>query len=120
MHDLPLSNLLLIPRVIHIEYGEQFIIIDLIINKNLRCFKGHFDDAPVVAGVVQLDWAILFAQKYLVLQGKTHKISALKFQKLMQPQMEIQLVLTKLSENKFSFKYSANDIVFSSAKVEMC
>ena len=119
MHDVPLNNLPLMPSVLNLVQDEQQTIIDLLIDEDLRCFQGHFDDAPVVAGVVQLDWAVLFAQQHFFPTSKVGKVGSLKFQKLMLPKMKVQLVINKISDTKFSFKYSADDANFSSAKVEM-
>jgi len=119
MKSIPLNSLPTIPSVIHVKHSDNQVVVELMINENLRCFQGHFDGSPVVAGVVQLDWAVLFAKQYLSFQGENIKISALKFQKLMLPKMKVNLKLIQQSETKFTFEYSNDDVIFSSAKIEI-
>ncbi|MCW8833323.1 MAG: thioester dehydrase [Colwellia sp.] len=108
-----------LPAINAIEQQNDKALINLTINADLRCFKGHFDDAAVVPGVVQLDWAIAFARKYLSLQGDVLDVSVLKFQKLLLPNMTVQLEIVKKSANKFTFSYFCAEDKFSSARVEL-
>ena len=109
----------LLPSITAIERTSDSVILDLTINAQLRCFKGHFDDVAVVPGVVQLDWAIAFAREYLAMPGDVLNISVLKFQKLLLPEMKVQLVIDKKSSEKFSFCYFKDDDKFASARVEL-
>ncbi|NQZ28153.1 MAG: thioester dehydrase [Colwellia sp.] len=107
----------LLPSITAIERTSDSVILDLKINAQLRCFKGHFDDVAVVPGVVQLDWAITFAREYLAMSGDVLNISVLKFQKLLLPEMQVQLVIEKKHSEKFSFCYFKDDDKFASARV---
>mgnify|MGYP000037547630 CR=1 FL=1 len=109
----------LLPSINSIEQHSESVLLNLTINADLRCFKGHFDDVAVVPGVVQLDWAIFFAREYLLMQGDVQDVSVLKFQKLLLPDMKVQLEIVKKSPKKFTFNYSMNDAKFSSARVEL-
>jgi len=109
----------LLPSINSIEQHSESVLLNLTINADLRCFKGHFDDVAVVPGVVQLDWAILFAREYLLMHGDVQDVSVLKFQKLLLPDMKVQLEIVKKSSKKFTFNYSMNDAKFSSARVEL-
>ena len=109
----------LLPSITAIEHKTDSVLLDLTINAELRCFKGHFDDFAVVPGVVQLDWAIAFAREYLAMPGDVLNISVLKFQKLLLPEMKVQLVIDKKSSEKFSFCYFKDDDKFASARVEL-
>ncbi len=108
----------LLPSINTIAQHENSVLLSLIINSDLRCFKGHFDDVAVVPGVVQLDWAIAFAKEYLSMQGDVQDVSVLKFQKLLLPDMNVQLEIVRKSPQKFSFSYYLHDDKFSSARVE--
>jgi len=101
-----------------VQHSES-VLLDLTINADLRCFKGHFDDVSVVPGVVQLDWAVVFAREYLAMQGDVFDVSVLKFQKLLLPEIKVQLEIVKKSPKKFTFNYSSGDDKFSSARVEL-
>jgi len=108
-----------LPSITAIERNSDNVLLNLTINANLRCFKGHFDDVAVVPGVVQLDWAVTFAREYLAMQGDVLEVSVLKFQKLLFPEMKVQLEIIKKTAKKFTFRYYMADDKFSSARVEL-
>jgi len=105
------------PTINKIERSETNVTLHLFIDEQLRCFKGHFDGSPVTPGVVQLAWAINYAQIYLGLNGSVKDIGVLKFQKILLPNTHVQLELIKKSEQKFTFHYSEADASFSSGRV---
>lgn len=102
-----------------VEQDNDKVVLSLIINADLRCFKGHFDDAAIVPGVVQLHWVMTFAQEYLSMHGDVQNVSALKFQNLLLPAMEVHLEIIKKSPTKLTFSYYLDDDKFSSARVEL-
>ncbi len=95
----------ILPTIIDVEEETDKVLLTLTINAKLRCFRGHFDDAAIVPGVVQLDWAITFAKEYLSMQGDVLDVSVLKFQKLLFPDKQVQLQMIKKSSTKFTFSY---------------
>ena len=109
----------LLPSITAIEQNNDEVLLKLIMNADLKCFQGHFDDVAVVPGVVQLDWAITFAREYLAMQGDVVDISVLKFQQLLLPEMNVQLKIIKKTAQKFTFNYYLADDKFSSARVEL-
>ncbi len=109
----------ILPSINSIEQHDNKVLLSLTVEADLRCFIGHFDDAAVVPGVVQLDWAVDFAREYLRMQGNVIDVSVLKFQKLLLPEMRIQLEMIKKSQQKFTFSYFMDDDKFSSARVEL-
>lgn len=108
-----------LPSINTIEQCSDSVILSLTINADLKCFQGHFDDAAVTPGVVQLDWAIIFARQYLSMQGDVKNVSALKFQKLLLPDTEVKLEIIKKSPTKLVFNYSSTTDKYSSARVEL-
>jgi len=65
----------------------------LVVPPDLTYFDGHFAGAPVVAGVVQIKWAIDLASRYLGVMGPFAGFEALKFQQVMQPEQRVVLAL---------------------------
>ncbi|RHW75790.1 thioester dehydrase [Colwellia sp. RSH04] len=108
-----------LPTITQVEQETDKLVLALTIDAELRCFKGHFDDAAIVPGVVQLDWAVTFAKTYLTMQGDVQDVGVLKFQNLLLPNTQVQLEIIKKSSAKFTFSYTAEDEKYSSARVEL-
>lgn len=76
------------------------------IAKELSYFQGHFPNAPILPGVVQLDWAYELGLQYLaVSQSAIKEVQILKYQYVIQPDMDITLKLEKKTDHKFTFQY---------------
>jgi len=55
------------------------------IPSNLGCVEGHFPDAPVVPGFVQLGWAIDAARTLVGGDAAPSRIESLKFKEIVRP-----------------------------------
>ncbi|QFI36998.1 hypothetical protein FR932_03725 [Moritella marina ATCC 15381] len=89
--------------------SEDCAILTLHIPTDLDYFKGHFDQAPILAGVVQLHWAAELAQQYLdIAATDVMDIQVLKFQEMILPGHEVVLTLTKKSPEKVLFSYQSS------------
>lgn len=89
---------------VHAATGAE---VDLVVPADLRYFRGHFPGAPVVPGVVQIKWAILFARKLLQAGGEFAGMKAVKFLEVMQPGTTATLKLDYSRVNgelRFSFE----------------
>jgi 3-hydroxymyristoyl/3-hydroxydecanoyl-(acyl carrier protein) dehydratase len=73
--------------------GANNIVLELHIPDNLLYFDGHFDTAPILPGVVQLNWAIGFGRQYFDLPPVFAAVHALKFQKIVTPNSTVTLEL---------------------------
>lgn len=65
-----------------LEQEPERVLLEIIVPKDLLYFEGHFPIAPVLPGVVQVDWAIHFGRQYFALPAKFCGIQALKFQQV--------------------------------------
>jgi 3-hydroxymyristoyl/3-hydroxydecanoyl-(acyl carrier protein) dehydratase len=87
------------------------------IPRNLAYFAGHFPGVAIVAGVVQLHWAIQFAAELFQTPKFIAQGNQIKFRKLMQPEDEICLVLEHLPEKRtIIYNYTAGEKTYSSGK----
>lgn len=85
---------------------------------DLEYFAGHFDGAPVVAGVVQVKWAIEAAQRHLGASGALVSMEALKFQRVLLPGAVATLTLKWVAADcKLYFAYDSADARVSSGRV---
>ncbi len=67
--------------------------LNLIVPPDLACFSGHFPKAPVLPGVVQVDWAMKLGQRLLNLPPRFAGMEVLKFQQLVRPGDRLRLTL---------------------------
>ncbi|NRA39613.1 MAG: AMP-binding protein, partial [Planctomycetes bacterium] len=101
----------------YIEDGQS-IQVSLHMPRNLIYFIGHFSKAAVLPGVVQIHWAQYYAQKYFSISGKFLRLEAIKFQRIIQAEQDIQLHLQFIEEkNKLLFHYESDQVRYSSGRI---
>ena len=106
------------PIVLEQRVAPPTAELKLEIPAELEYLKGHFRGAPIVAGVVQVKWAIEFARRHLEAGGELLGLDALKFQQLMRPGAVVTLRLEwEASAAKLRFSYSSGDARFSSGRI---
>ena len=85
---------------------------------DLVYFSGHFPKAPVVPGVVQIDWAQQLAAMHLGLRGVFQGMEVIKFQQLLRPGDRVCLDLRfDQAKRKLYFKFSAETCVYASSRI---
>tara|TARA_R110002050_G_scaffold82872_2_gene176978 strand:- start:2250 stop:2585 length:336 start_codon:yes stop_codon:yes gene_type:complete len=106
------------PEIDHIERHEDTLTLSLSISEDVYYFAGHFPNAPILAGVVQVHWALHYLNEHFAMKISDYKaIDALKFQVIIAPNSQVKLCLKKINEHKFSFSYSSENGSHSSARV---
>ena len=84
------------------------------IQPELRCFEGHFDAAPVLAGVVQIDWVMALASRTLEQQLVFRGLQSVKFLKLIRPPLRVTLSIECQPERGLlKFSYRAGEASYS-------
>jgi 3-hydroxymyristoyl/3-hydroxydecanoyl-(acyl carrier protein) dehydratase len=92
--------------------------IDIVVPPDLRYFDGHFPDAPVVPGIVQIKWAVELARRYLGTGLGFGGMEALKFRRAMTPGTRATLALEYTeSSGKLRFAFASADVRYSSGRV---
>ena len=105
------------PNVITKEQLSSEADISLFIPENLDYFKGHFPQAPILPGVVQLEWAVMYAKEMFNIECDVKDIEVLKFQVVIEPGQNLDLQLTQKSEYKVAFSYSSNKGKHASGRI---
>lgn len=88
------------------------------ITADLNCFEGHFPDAPVLAGVVQLDWVVKLCRQYYPDLVEVTSVEVLKFQRIVTAGEQLTLVLQRKSVDTLLFNYSAANHQVSSGRLK--
>ena len=85
---------------------------------DLDYFRGHFPGVPIVAGVVQIKWALAFAQSRLGVGGEFAGMEGLKFQRVMTPGVAVTLALEyDADEGELRFSFRSGDVRYSSGRL---
>ncbi|KZN48617.1 hypothetical protein [Pseudoalteromonas luteoviolacea] len=104
-----MNNLITNPEVINVIKEASTVTLSLQITEHITYFQGHFPDAPILAGVVQLDWAISYAREMFDLtEREVEEVQVLKFQNVIVPNSLITLRLVKKSPSKIVFEYESD------------
>ena len=82
------------PLATTIEQDAGRVLLGLGVPASLAYFDGHFRQAPILPGVVQVDWAIHYARAHFALAPAFRGINALKFQQVIRPDAPLFLELS--------------------------
>ena len=89
-----------------IEKEGQRALFELTAPHDLLYFDGHFPNAPILPGVAQVDWAVMFSRECFELPPVFRSIHALKFQQVIRPESAFSLeLLHDAAKGCVSFKY---------------
>ncbi|SFW52355.1 MULTISPECIES: acyl-CoA synthetase family protein [Pseudomonas] len=92
--------------------------LQLVVPPDLAYFSGHFPTAPVLPGVVQVDWALSIGRQLLNLPPRFVGMEVLKFQQLVRPGDDLQLHLRFDRERgKLYFAYRNATAACSSGRI---
>ncbi|MFC5474836.1 AMP-binding protein [Paraherbaspirillum soli] len=92
-NPVPAATPITKPNTRLLEQDQACVVLELSVPPELLYFNGHFDGAPILPGVVQTDWAIAYGRAYFALPPRFLGMHALKFQRVIQPGMVVQLEL---------------------------
>ncbi|MFT4174616.1 MAG: AMP-binding protein [Rhodocyclaceae bacterium] len=114
------------PGLTVITRNDTDVQLHWLIPEDLVYFDGHFPTAPVLAGVVQLDWVIHYGRAFFPLPPNFRRVDALKFQRVIQPGYTLRVALTfdakagtlgfKISSPDGARGYSSGRVVFGEAE----
>ena len=103
----------------------QQLAITLRLDPDLFWFRGHFAVQPLLPGVAQLDWVMLYASELLAPGWRFHSIPQVKFQAPLLPATTVTLTLDWQEERQLlTFRYQRHDgdarHTASSGKIRLC
>lgn len=98
------------PIIVSHEVRPPLADFELTVPGDLYYLRGHFPEAPIVPGVVQIHWAILLANRCLTLEPRFLGVESLKFHRVITPVATLSLTLSYANESaKLTFCYSSKD-----------
>ncbi len=87
------------------DFPKHRLLLD--ISPELVWFQGHFPGNPVLAGVVQLHWAVAVSLALFGFNEVPVEIKRLKFKSIVIPPRTLELSLEKTSENEVQFEFNS-------------
>jgi hypothetical protein len=96
------------PLIARETASEGAVKLELDIHPELEAFRGHFPQAPLLPGVVQVDWAIREGARRFGPLGTFRGLKSLKFQRPISPGMRVILTLSHLpAKGDLAFAYDS-------------
>jgi|SRR6056297_1433802 len=108
------------PKIMNTKpLSETNITLELCILEDIVYFSGHFPNQPILPGIVQLDWALHYANEYLCInKEKFRHIQQMKFTQVIPPNTKLFLDI-RLESEILSFKYYHKNTVYSLGKLRI-
>lgn len=105
-------------REIRLIDGKIELAIHLL--PSLIYFRGHFPGFAIFPGVVQVDWAMLLARRYLGMPAGAARAMRVKFAKPIRPSADLTLALDYDRADKLlHFEYRDRDYTYGSGRIEL-
>ncbi|STQ91328.1 AMP-binding protein [Iodobacter fluviatilis] len=108
------------PEARLLERSKDAALLSIEVNASSPFFDGHFNTAPILPGVAQLEWALCLARELFELPAAFLRMEVLKFQQLIRPGSQIQLELKTLSkdtETMLTFKFLSTTGTHASGRI---
>ena len=100
------------------KFDEVSLDIDVL--AELEAFRGHFPGHPILPGVVQVDWALRFANLHLAVEDAVAKDFQVKFRNVIFPGKPLTLILQfDKAKRKLSFEYKSGENIMSSGQIRL-
>ena len=106
------------PQVVRQSISNDLLVMECFIPAELVYFDGHFDDQPILPGIVQVHWAEAYGRQFLAVAGRFIRLEVIKFQKVIAPNSTLTITLKYDSvDQKLTFQYGSDLGVHSSGRI---
>ncbi len=87
--------------------------------RDLDCFAGHFPGAPLVPGVLQLDWAMELGAELLNESPRIAEIESLKFPAPLGPGDSFRILVRVVAKSRVDFRIWGEDREYARGRVRL-
>jgi len=109
-----------LPKVLTSRFGDDLATFELSIPDDLEEFSGHFPGAPILPGVVQIDWVMRFASQHLIGIEPVARDFQVKFRNPIQPNSILTLDLKiDRAKARLYFEYRSGERTMSSGRIAL-
>lgn len=96
------------PIVASARGAARAVTVELRVQPDLACLRGHFPLLPVVPGAAQLGWALEFGVELIGTPGTLNGARSVKFERIIQPGSSFRLRLeAEPAGGELRFEYSS-------------
>ena len=96
-----------LPRSLSEDIGHDRASCSLALTEEDPCFAGHFPGLPVLAGVIQVDWALQLAERLGFDPVQFSDIPRVKFKNIARPPLTLDITVERKSAVSFRFTVSS-------------
>lgn len=113
---------LILPKAVRVvREGSDGVTVDFLVAADSPAFDGHFPGNPILPGVVQIHWAMHFANELLDFDiNRFESIKNLKFKQPIEPKTWLKLnLVTAACGHTLRFSYSSKRGIHSSGLIAL-
>jgi 3-hydroxymyristoyl/3-hydroxydecanoyl-(acyl carrier protein) dehydratase len=107
----------ILPTVLDKTLSPDEVTLKLSIAPDTHWFTGHFPDEPVLPGVVQVDWALHYAEEIGFSPASFVGFSRVKFKAVVRPETELELNIRCSGDKSYRFSFSSGSTLYSEGAV---
>ncbi len=97
-----------LPEILETQIFYNKVILRCVMPSNLFYFRGHFPLFPVLPGVVQVHWAVCYANEFFKIDSSVNQIHSTKFMNVIIPESVVLITIEHSPDLKF-FTYIYSD-----------
>jgi len=106
-----------LPEAVIIEAEPDRYILEIVLEAGQPWFAGHFPEQAVLAGIVQVHWAMGFAKGFGFWEDDAPELRRVKFKAVLLPPTTVQLTLLKRAKG-FRFLFESDGVLHSEGSVQ--